>query len=419
MSPTKKPELLLPAGNLKKLKTAFEYGADAVYLGLPQFSLRAKTGFDLKTLKEGIIYAHKLKKKVYVTINIFAHNKHIKALPPYLKTLASLKPDAIILSDPGVLSMVKKYLPKTEIHLSTQANTLNYEAVKFWSKNGVKRIILGRETSLKDIKEIKKLAPKTQLEVFVHGAMCLSYSGRCYLSAWLNNRSGNLGECTQPCRWNYKMYIEEPLRPGELMPLEEDKNGTYILNSRDLRLIRYLPELLSAGITSFKIEGRTKSAYYLAMVTKCYRQAIEATIKNKNKKTLNSKLLELEKELEKIDNRGYTTGFMFEKTKTKEQQNFLSSKATSNWQLAGEIVEVKKDKKGLKIYFQAHNTLKAGEMAEIVTPGRQYSLKFPAIYSKKGEKIEEVHGGTADIYNFNLPAEYDIVKAGIIRIPLK
>src|SRR3989344_6102160 len=240
-----KPELLAPAGSLKKLKIALAYGADAVYIGLPAYSLRAQTDFNLKDIKTGIEYAHQLGKKVYITINIFAHNRHLKLLPAYLKQL------------------VKKILPKVAIQLSTQMNTLNYEAVRFWQEQGVKRIILGREATWADIKEIHRKVPKMALEVFVHGAMCLSYSGRCYLSAWLSKRSANLGLCTQPCRWNYKIYLEEQLRPGQMMPIEADDQGTYLMNSKDLNLIDHLNELIKAGVVFFKIEGRTKSIYYL------------------------------------------------------------------------------------------------------------------------------------------------------------
>src|SRR3989339_837158 len=252
----KKPiELLAPAGDMDRLKYALAYGADAVYLGLPEFSLRAKTGFDFSALKAGVAYAHKLKKKVYVTVNIFAHEKHIESLPEFLKQLVACRPDAIVLSDPGVLNLVKRYLPKTAIHLSTQANTLNSEAVKFWQKNGVKRIILGREASLEDIKRIHQAVPQMELEVFVHGAMCLSYSGRCYLSAEFSRRSANEGSCVQPCRWQYKMYAEEITRPGRLFEIEQDSQGMYFMNSKDLCLIDYLNDLIKAGVVSFKIEG--------------------------------------------------------------------------------------------------------------------------------------------------------------------
>ena len=397
-----KLELLSPAGDLSKLKYAYAYGADAVYLGLPDFSLRAKTGFDLKTLKEGIDYAHKLKKKVYVTVNIFAHNEHIHKLPNFLKQISKTNLDAIILSDPGVLLLVKKYLPRIPIHLSTQANTLNFEAVKFWQKNGVKRIILGREATLSDIKEIHNKVPKVELEVFVHGAMCMSYSGRCYLSAWLNGRSANEGSCTQPCRWNYKLYLEEPLRPGMMIPLEEDEKGIYILNSKDLCLVDYLGELKKAGVVSVKIEGRTKSHYYVAVATKAYRMALD-NLNNKNK------IKFAKEELQKIDNRGYTTGFLLGKEGIKRQE-FATSKQKSDWQFVGEVVE----SRDRTIYFKPHNMLRISDRLELLTPKDCYRIKIKEFKDKDGKSWDEIHGGTKDIYSFELPLKID-ASWGLIR----
>lgn len=390
----KKIELLAPAGDPQKLKYALAYGADAVYLGLPEFSLRSKTGFDFDDLKEGIEYAHKLKKKVYVTVNIFAHEKHIKTLPQFLKKLKACQPDAIILSDVGVLELIKKHLPKVEIHLSTQANALNSEAVKFYYKNGVSRVILGREVSLDDIKKIHQAVPKMELEVFVHGAMCMSYSGRCFLSSWLNGRSANEGSCTQPCRWEYRAYLEEPLRPGEMMPIEEDSKGVYIMNSKDLCLIDHLEELAKAGVTSFKIEGRTKSLYYVSTVVKAYRQALDNL---KDKKAIKA----LKIELQKIDNRDYTTGFLLG-NEAKTRENFKSSKAKSDWQFVGEVD--KSDRKGL-IAFRPHNSLRAGDNLELLTPAGCYKIKVREFIDNHDKKMEEVHGGTDKIYYFALSAK--------------
>ncbi|MFA4872002.1 MAG: U32 family peptidase C-terminal domain-containing protein [Patescibacteria group bacterium] len=404
---SKKVELIAPAGDLRKLKYALAYGADAVYCGLPAFSLRAQTGFDLKSLKEGIKYAHKLKKKVYVTINIFVHNRHLKILPKHLKELKKIKPDAIVVSDPGILEMIKKFLPKIPIHLSTQMNTLNYEAVKFWQKRGVKRIILGREVGLKDIKEIHQRAPQMELEVFVHGAMCMSYSGRCYLSAWLNSRSANEGLCTQPCRWEYKIFLEEPLRPGEMIPIEADKKGTYIMNSKDLCLIDYLDDLAKAGVVAFKLEGRTKSVYYLAVVTRAYRKAIDLFFDKKNKNKLLAKLKE---ELYKIDNRGYTTGFLLG-DENMARHNFKTSKAVSDWEFVGEVVEIKKQ----KVFIRVHNVLKAGDAVELVTPDNCYKIKLRELFNKKGEKVTEAHGGTEEVFNFELGGDYDIPVMSVLR----
>ena len=420
----KKIELLAPAGDIDKLKYAYAYGADAVYLGLPDFSLRAKTGFDLKSIKEGIDYAHKLKKKVYVTINIFAHNNQINKLSSFLRQISKINADAIIISDPGVLLLVKKYLPKTPIHLSTQANTLNYEAVKFWQKNGVKRVILGREATLEDIREIHRKVPKMQLEVFVHGAMCMSYSGRCYFSAWLNNRSANEGSCTQPCRWNYKLYMEEPLRPGMMIPLEEDEKGIYILNSKDLCLIDYLDELRKAGVVSVKIEGRTKSHYYVAVATKAYRMALDSIFSPITKGNPSSllpltkgevgrgfaaKFKQAKAELQKIDNRGYTTGFLLGKEGIKRQE-FKTSKQISDWQFVGEVIE----SKGKTIYFKPHNMLNVGDILELLTPEGCYRIKVKEFINPNSEKVKQVHGGTQGIYSFVLSKKCN-VKWGLLR----
>jgi len=385
MNKKQKIELLAPAGDFTRLKYALAYGADAVYLGLPKFSLRAKTGLDFKSLEESITYAHKLKKKVYVTVNIFAHEDHIKILPKFLKQLKSCQPDAIILSDPGVLALVKKIMPKMPIHLSTQANTLNSEAVKFWQKNGVRRIILGREASLEDIRRIHKAAPKMELEVFVHGAMCLSYSGRCYLSAEFSKRSANTGECTQPCRWKYKLYAEETTRPGKLLPITEDDEGMYILNSKDLCLIDHLSDLIKAGVTSFKIEGRTKSYYYVASAVKAYRSVLDNL---GNKKIL----ADVRQDLEKLDNRGYTAGFLIPADPL-SLQNFDSSKAKSEWQVVGNVI-----RGGKKLEIAVHNSIMSGEVLELLTPDGCYKIKSAQIFDAEGAELKEVHGGTAKTY---------------------
>jgi putative protease len=405
----KKLELLAPAGDLEKLKYALAYGADAVYLGLPEFSLRAKTGFDFETLREGIAYARKLKKKVYVTVNIFAHEEQISILPQFLKKLKECKPDAVILSDVGVLALVKKHLPKVPIHLSTQANTLNSEAVKFFAKNGVSRIILGREASLVDIKKIHQAVPKMELEVFVHGAMCMSYSGRCYLSSWLNGRSANLGSCTQPCRWEYRAYLEEPLRPGQFMPIEQDDKGTYIMNSKDLCLIDYLSDLANAGVVSLKIEGRTKSSYYISTVSRAYRLVLDNL---KAKKVLT----EAKKELVKIDSRGYTTGFLLGTEKGK-QQNFETSKAKSDWQFVGQVVAVHSARavKSNLVAFKPHNVLRTGEVVELLTPSGCYKIKLRVFYDEAGEKLKEVHGGTDKTYFFELNQKVKDLEWGVLR----
>jgi U32 family peptidase len=392
MKNKKSIELLAPAGDLQKLKYALAYGADAVYLGLPEFSLRAKTGFDFSDLKSGIEYAHKMQKKVYVTVNVFAHQSHIEKLPAFLKKLKTCQPDAIILSDSGVLMLVKKYLPSTPIHLSTQMNTLNSEAVKFWKKNGVKRIILGREATLSDIKKIHQAVPKMELEMFVHGAMCLSYSGRCYLSAEMSNRSANEGLCTQPCRFEYKLYAEEKMWPGELMPIEEDDKNMYIFNSKDLCLIDYLNDLIKSGVISFKIEGRTKSVYYIATVIRAYRRILD---KLSDRKVLG----EMKQELNKIDNRGYTTGFLLGSESGLSRQDLTTSKLKSEWRFVGQVVE--SDKPGL-ISFKPHNMIKVNDELELLTPDNCCKIKVQEFIDNQGEKLTEVHGGTDRIYYFKI-----------------
>jgi len=272
----KKPELLAPAGNLEKLKIAIIYGADAVYLGGENFGLRAGAdNFTLKQLAEGIKFAHDRGKSIYLTLNIIPHNEDLKGLPEYVVKLKKLGLDAIIISDPGVLKIVKNIIPEMEVHLSTQANTTNYTAVNFWYKQGVRWIILARELSLEEIKEIIKKSPSDmKIETFIHGAMCISYSGRCLLSNYLISRDANRGDCAHSCRWRY--YLMEETRPGEYFPVYEDEKGAYFFNSKDLCMIEHLPSLIEAGISAFKIEGRMKSSYYVATVVKAYRYLIDS-----------------------------------------------------------------------------------------------------------------------------------------------
>ena len=347
----KKIELLAPAGSLEKLKYAIHYGADAVYAGIPDFSMRYRVNkFSEKTLAEGIEYAHKFGKKFYVTVNIYPRNKHFAGIEKHLKFLRKIsafggKPDGIIISDPGVIVLAKKYLPKIPIHLSTQANAANWQAVKFWYELGVKRVVLAREVTLKEIKEIREKVPKIELEYFVHGAMCMSYSGRCILSKWMTGRSANLGDCAQPCRWRYRAINNQQLTTNNQQPktllmsvedekgefeidLEEDANGTYFFNSKDLNLLNYLDELRKAGVDSFKIEGRNKSVYYLATVAKAYRKVIDALGNEVSK--LNA-IKDGQKELNNLIHRGYTTGFLFDQPK----HNFKNSHEKSPYQFVG------------------------------------------------------------------------------------
>lgn len=389
----RKLELLAPAGNLLKMKTAFTYGADAVYLGIPDFSLRVRINdFRLKSLKEAIVLAKSQKKKVYVTINIFAHNKHLVKLPAYLKAIKKLKVDALIISDPGIIALVKKHWPQAEIHLSTQANCTNYEAVKFWAKQGVKRIILGREVRLKEIKEIHQAVPRIELEYFIHGAMCMAYSGRCFLSKLILDRSANLGDCAQPCRWAYDVTLKT-LNHEEKLELVEEKHGAYLLNSKDLCLLLYLKELISAGVTSFKIEGRAKSVYYQATVCGIYRQALDLLFK----KTSQSKWLKAKKYLfselnTKLVHRGYTTGFLL---KDKADQNITAANKQSDWEFCGQVLKTKIIQDRQQIYFRVHNSLKIGDEVEIICPGYDIiNLKLKNLWdAKDGCSLTEAHGG--------------------------
>ncbi|OGF31183.1 hypothetical protein A2300_02950 [Candidatus Falkowbacteria bacterium RIFOXYB2_FULL_35_7] len=382
-----KPELLAPAGNLKKLQYAIAYGADAIYCGLPEFSLRYRINmFDYKTLKQGIDFAHKHNKKVYITVNIYPHKQHLTKLAKHITKLKTIKPDALIVSDPGILSYIKEVWPNIHIHLSTQANCTNWRSAKFWFEQGVKRIILARETTLDDIKEIHKNVPELELETFVHGAMCMSYSGRCILSKWFTDRSANLGDCSQPCRWNFKLQtdplvIEESQRKGSYFPIEQDAHGTYIMNSKDLNLIKHLKQLQKAGISSFKIEGRAKSIYYLGNTLHAYREAID------NQK---SDLDSLFHELEKAPNRGFTQGFIFGEKEVSHR--FESSHENSAWEFCGEVVGY--DKKNEFLEIAVHNAINQKDLIEIIVPfEKNITLKLSKIYNHKFESILEAHGG--------------------------
>lgn len=410
-------ELLAPAGNFLKMKTAFAYGADAVYLGIPDFSLRVRINdFDIKGIKDAVKYAHDRQKKVYVTINIFAHNQHLKKLPAYIKALKAMKVDALIVSDPGIIALVKKNWPAAEIHLSTQANCTNLEAVKFWQKQGVKRIILGREVTLKEIKEIHLAAPKIDLEYFVHGAMCMAYSGRCFLSKLFVDRSGNLGDCAQPCRWEYDVTLKTGNHPEELEMVEE-RHGTYLLNSKDLCLVKYLKDLADAGVISFKIEGRAKSVYYQATVCGIYRQALELISRKTPAVKLKKELDYLENELKtKLVHRGYTTGFLLG---TKADQNIVNSHNVSAWEFCGQVLSLEENQgKKLRIYFQVHNTLKIGDKVEIIKPDYDIiEIKLDNLWDAKTEKeLTEAHGGGGGQIAY-LEFDFDDMPAGLGTLP--
>ncbi|MBR4341716.1 MAG: U32 family peptidase [Lachnospiraceae bacterium] len=368
----KKPELLMPAGSFEILKTAFRFGADAVYVGGDMFSLRAKAhNFSLEELREAVKYTHSLNKKIYVTVNITAHNKDIDGIREYLSELEDIRPDAFIISDPGVIMLAKKYAPSVEIHISTQANNVNYLTFLFWQQQGAKRIVTGRELSISEIKEIRENIPDDlEIESFIHGAMCISYSGRCLLSNYFTGRDANLGECTHPCRWKY--YISEETRPGEFFPIEENDRGTYIFNSKDLCMIDHIPELIDAGIDSFKIEGRMKTALYAATIARAYRIAIDTFFESGNKYKRNrEKYL---KEISKCTNRMFTTGFYFGKP-GQDSMVFGESTYVKDYVYLGTLESVERFKYndgkniGAKCELIQKNKFCVGDEIEILSPG--------------------------------------------------
>ncbi len=358
----KKPELLLPAGNLDTLKTAIIYGADAVYIGGEAFSLRAKAdNFDKETMTEAIAFAHERGVKVYVTVNIFAHNYDLPAAEDYLKELAEIRPDALIISDPGLFMMAKRLAPEVPIHISTQMNTTNYESYLFWKEMGASRIVNARELSLKELAEIrKKIGPEMEMESFIHGAMCISYSGRCLLSGFMTGRSSNLGACTHPCRWNYAVMEEK--RPGEYFPVEENERGTFIFNSKDLCMIEHIPELIDAGIDSFKVEGRMKTALYAAVVARAYRRAIDDYLKDPE--LYYSSLDFYRQEIAKCTYREFTTGFYFGKPDS-SAQIYENSTYVRNYIYLGTVRAVLPDG---SITLEQKNKFCVGDEIEVLKP---------------------------------------------------
>ena len=381
---TTKPELLMPAGNLEKLEYAVRYGADAVYLGVVDFSLRAMRKGELITmenLKQAIDLAHSLGAKAYLTLNIFAFNNDITLLESVMDRIKESNPDAIILSDMGVFRIVRKYMPETPVHVSTQTNTLNYEAVKFWQDLGATRSILARELPIKDVAEIKKRVPDMELEVFVHGSQCVSFSGRCLLSDYMTNgeRKANHGNCAQPCRWSYKLL--EETRPGQYYEIEQNERGTHILSPKDLCLVEYLPDLIDAGVDSLKIEGRTKSLYYVSAVTKAYRNAIDEVMSGKTD-DLHKYFLELKK----VGNRGYTQGFYLGKeNNNSESYSYDISKGLAGSDFLCEFW----DKKDDSYLVKTKNKFLKGQEIEIISPDEQYFTKAIEIKSvKTGEELE-------------------------------
>ena len=377
-----KPELLMPAGNVEKLKYAIKYGADAVYLGVVDFSLRAMRKGELITLenlKTAISTAQQMGAKAYLTLNIFGFNSDIKALESSMDIIADSNPDALIISDVGIMRLAKKYMPNTDIHVSTQANILNYEAVRFWQDMGATRAILARELPIKDVAEIKQRVPEMELECFIHGAQCVSFSGRCLLSDYMTNgeRKANSGNCSQPCRWSYKLV--EETRPGQYYEIEENEKGTHILSTKDLCLVKHLKDMIDAGIDSFKVEGRTKSLYYVSAVAKAYREAIDTVLENPN-----ADMQPYYDELLKVGNRGYTTGFYLGEGYPKDGYSYDISKGLAGadflcefWGREGDYYKIK-----------TKNKFNKNEDIEVISPDEKFVTQVTEIKNMKGEELE-------------------------------
>jgi putative protease len=380
----KKPELLLPAGSLSALKTAFLYGADAVYAGIPEMSLRAKSKFPLKEIEEGISFAHSIEKKVYLTLNLFSRNKDIPKLEDFTEIIKVLKPDAIIISDPGIFQYIKKELPNISLHISTQANVCSWLTVDFWKNMGASLCVLGREVNFLEAKEIRDKCKDIKLEMFIHGAMCISYSGRCLISAFMASRSANQGACAHSCRWKYKskLLLEEELRPGEYLAMEEDNKGTYILNSKDLCLMPKLDKIISAGIDSFKVEGRNKSEYYVAQTARVYRKAINDYFNNPKSWSPDKYMMELIT----LQNRGYTLGF-FNGIPGQEAQRYEDTSSKSDYRNAGVV----KDNSNGFLTIELKHKLKKGDEIEILSPLRFEPVKIilDEIYNKDNNRLVE------------------------------
>ena len=376
-------ELLIPAGSLDVLKTAVIYGADAVYIGGEAFGLRAKAkNFTKEDMKEGIAFAHERGVKVYVTANILAHNEDLPGVEEYFEEMKEVHPDALIISDPGVFAIARKILPDMELHVSTQANNTNYGTFLFWYNQGAKRVVTARELSLKEIKEIRDRIPKDmEIESFIHGAMCISYSGRCLLSNYFVGRDANQGACTHPCRWKYS--VVEETRPGEYMPVYENERGTYIFNSKDLCMIEHIPEMIEAGIDSFKIEGRMKTALYVATVARTYRKAIDDYLESPEKYRANMEWYKAE--IGKCTYREFTTGFYFHKPDA-TTQIYDSNTYVKNYTYIGTVETVFEDG---SFQMEQKNKFTVGETIEIMKPdGRNLAVTVEEIRNEEGEQME-------------------------------
>jgi len=442
----KTPELLLPAGTLEKMRTAYSFGADAVYAGQPRYSLRARNNeFQLEELQVGIQEAHALGKKLFVASNLMPHNTKVKTYMADMEPLIAMQPDALIMADPGLIAMVRDRWPEVPIHLSVQANTVNYAAVKFWKSLGLSRVILSRELSLDEVEEIRQECPDMELEVFIHGALCIAYSGRCLLSGYFNHRDANQGTCTNSCRWDYKVDSAEedgsgdihkidfdfdkalsesalsdcgsqprhPLadkvyvisrqdHPGELMPVLEDEHGTYIMNSKDLRAVEHVERLVKIGIDSLKVEGRTKSIYYVARTAQVYRQAIDDAVAGR---PFNLGLLGA---LDALANRGYTDGF-YERHHTHEQQNYLRGHSeSSRQQYVGDIISCANGIAEIDV----KNKFQVGDRLEIVHPSGNRIVELTEMHNLEGQTLTVAPGSG---HRVQIPLQGELAKGMVAR----
>lgn len=441
-----KPELLSPAGTLKNMRYAFAYGADAVYAGQPRYSLRVRNNeFNHENLQIGINEAHALGKKFYVVCNIQPHNSKLKTFIRDMKPVVDMGPDALIMSDPGLIMMVREHFPHMPIHLSVQANAVNWATVKFWQQQGVERVILSRELSLEEIEDIRAHAPEMELEVFVHGALCMAYSGRCLLSGYINKRDPNQGTCTNSCRWKYdtheatenevgdivavkpEIYTPEPQdieptlgagkpsdqvvllqeqgRPGEYMPAFEDEHGTYIMNSKDLRAVQYVEQLTKMGVHSLKIEGRTKSFYYVARTAQVYRKAIDDAVAGKPFDA------DLFKTLENLAHRGYTEGFLKRHAHQDYQNYEYGHSVSTQQQFVGEVLG--RNANGL-VEIDVKNKFCVGHSLELMTPKGNISFTLESMENKKGESITDAKG-SGHIVKIPVPDNIDLEHAILMR----
>ncbi|MDP6570337.1 MAG: tRNA 5-hydroxyuridine modification protein YegQ [Candidatus Marinimicrobia bacterium] len=438
MANSSKPELLSPAGNFDKLKYALAYGADATYAGIPKFSLRTRENeFREDSLKKGIEYSHKMGKKIYLTLNIFAHNTKIDSFLKELDKVVAWNPDGLIMADPGLINIALKRYPDVPVHLSTQANATNWTTVQFWKDMGVERIILSRELRLKEIAEIKEKVPDIELESFVHGAICIAYSGRCLITNYMNHRDANQGTCTNSCRWEYQLgqevdslteiesaenskvnqngytspedgfFVKESHRPDEQYPISEDENGTYLFNAKDLCSVEILEDIKKAGVCSYKIEGRTKSEYYAAMCTRSYRKAIDDMVMGKAFDPQNLK------DLLALSNRTYTTGF-YTRNPKEFGENFTDGRSMEMTHKAAGMFLHFDESKGL-LSFECKNRIEKGTTIEIITPDSVETRTITEIRNSSEKEVEVCHGGTG---RFSIPLDYNPGEFAILRRPI-